>query len=73
MLYDASVNEGLFGVGQRVMILFYHAGIESILRYRISSWFGNIAVELKSQINTQVHTEVKVMEVGEHPSLLNAL
>lgn len=50
-------------------MLFYHAVIESILRYRISAWLGNISVKLKSQINRLVHTTMKVMGVREHPSL----
>ena len=50
-------------------MLFYHAMIESILCYRISAWFGNISVKLKSQINRLVHTAMTVMGVREHPSL----
>ncbi len=59
----------VFGVEQRVLMLFYQAVIESVLRYGIVAWFGNISVKLKSQINRLVHTAMKAMGVREYPSL----
>ena len=59
----------VFGVQQRVMMLFYRAVIESVFRYAISVWFGNLTVMWKSQINRLAHTAMKVMGVREHPSL----
>ncbi|KAF7651619.1 hypothetical protein LDENG_00108420 [Lucifuga dentata] len=41
----------LYGVHKGVMMVFYKAIIESILRYGITVWFGNLTVKLKSQIN----------------------
>lgn len=40
----------LFGVSSNIM-LFYKAMIESILRYGIIVWFGNLTVKLRAQIN----------------------
>ena len=34
----------LFGVSANIMLIFYRASIESILRYGIASWFGNLTV-----------------------------
>ena len=31
----------VFGVSKNIMLIFYRATIESILRYGITSWFGN--------------------------------
>ena len=58
----------VFGVQQKVMLLFYRAVIESIFRYAISVWFGNLTVNLKSQINRLVSTALKVMGVRDHPT-----
>lgn len=49
------------------MMSFHHAVIQSMLRYTILAWFGNISVKLKSQIHRLVH--MKVMEVRKHHSL----
>ena len=59
----------MFGVQQKVMLLFYRAVIESIFRYAICVWFGNLTVKSKSQINRLAHTALKVMGVREHPTL----
>ena len=50
-------------------MLFYRAVIESIFRYAISVWFGNLTVKIKSQINSLVKTALKVVGVKEHPTL----
>lgn len=59
----------MFGIQQKVMLLFYHAVIESIFRYAISVWFGNLTVKLKSQINRLALSALKVMGVREHPTI----
>ena len=40
----------VFGVQRKVMLLFYRSVIESIIRYAISVWFGNLTVKWKTQI-----------------------
>ena len=50
-------------------MLFYHAVIESIFRYAISVWFGNLTIKSKSEINRLAQTAMKVMGVREHPTL----
>ena len=59
----------VFGVQQKVILLFYRAVIESIFRFAISVWFGNLTVKSKSQINRLAHTALKVTGVREHPTL----
>ena len=59
----------VFGVHQKVMMLFYRAVIESVFRYAISVWFGNLTLTWKSQINRLAHTAMKVMGVRGHSTL----
>ena len=37
-----------FGVYEKILLLFYRSIIESILRYGIIVWFGNLSVQSKS-------------------------
>ena len=59
---------GVYGVEQKIMLLFYHAILESILRYGITAWYGNLTVQSKSQIARQVQTAMKIMGVKNHLS-----
>ncbi len=59
----------VFGVNQKVLLLFYHAVIESIFRYGISAWFGNLSVHLKAQITRLTQRAMKIMGVKQHPHL----
>ena len=59
----------VFGVNQKVLLLFYHAVVESILRYGISAWFGNLSVQLKAQITRLTQRAMKIMGVRQHPTL----
>ncbi len=34
------------------MLLFYRAAIESMIHYDITTWFGNLSVKLRSQLQT---------------------
>ncbi len=43
------------------MLIFYRAVIESILRYGMTSWFGNLTVKSKAQISSLVRTAGKMM------------
>ena len=51
----------MFGVCRNIMLIFYRATIESVLRYSISSWFGNLTVKFKSQIMSLVKAAGKIM------------
>ena len=39
-----------FSVDDKTLVLFYRSIIENVLRYEITAWFGNLAVQLKSQL-----------------------
>ena len=58
----------LFGVSRNIMLTFYRASIESILRYGISSWFGNLTVAYKSQIARLVSMAGKIMGMSTPPN-----
>ena len=57
----------LFGVSLNIMLIFYRASIESILRYSISSWFGNLTVKFKSQISRLAKMAGKIMGLSSPP------
>jgi len=48
------------------MLLFYHAILERILKYSITSWYGNLTVQSKSQIAHQVKIAMKIMGVKNY-------
>ena len=49
-----------FGVDEKILVLFYRSFIESILRYGITAWFGNLSVQLKSQLSRLTRTAMKI-------------
>ena len=49
-----------FGVDEKIFVLFYCSFIESILRYGITAWFGNLSVQLKSQLSRLTRTAMKI-------------
>lgn len=51
----------LFGVSNNIMLIFYKATIESVLRYGIVVWFGSLTVKLRAQINSLVRVAGKIM------------
>ena len=57
----------LFGVSVNIMLIFYRASIESILRYGISSWFGNLTVKYKAQIGKLAKMAGKIMGMSAPP------
>ena len=57
------------GVNKNVMILFYRAAIESIVRYAITTWFGNLSVKLKSQLHSLINRAGKIMGAPPPSSL----
>lgn len=60
------------GVDKDIMLLFYKAAIESIVRYGMVAWFGNLSVKLKSQLQTLIKRAGKI--IGRvPPTTLNEL
>lgn len=57
----------LFGVCRNIMLIFYRASIESIVRYGITSWFGNLSVKYKSEIFRLVKMAGKIMGMSAPP------
>ena len=53
------------GVDKEIMILFYKAAIESIVRYGMMAWFGNLSVKLKSQLQKLIIRAGKI--IGQMP------
>lgn len=51
----------LYGVNKNVMRLFYKAVLESIVRYGITVWFGNLSVKLKSKLMHLILTTSKIV------------
>ena len=49
------------GVNKAVMMMFYRAAIESIVRYAITTWFGNLSIKLKSQLRSLINRAGKIM------------
>ncbi|XDV21520.1 hypothetical protein PO909_026611 [Leuciscus waleckii] len=59
----------LYGVDQKIMWLFYSAVIESIVRYGITVWFGNLTIQVKSKLARLVRIAVKTIGRKEILSL----
>ena len=43
------------------MLTFYQAALESILRYGMTAWFGNLPVALKAKLAHLVQTAMKII------------
>ena len=50
------------------MMIFYRATIESVLRFGITNWFGNLTVKSKAQICNLVKTAGKIMGYPPPPA-----
>ena len=51
------------------MMLFYRATIESIIRYGITTWFGNLTVRAKAQLQNLVKRAGEIMGTQPPSSL----
>lgn len=60
----------IHGVDKNIMLIFYRASIESLLRYGLT-WFGNLSIKLKSQILNLIKRAGKIMGVLPPCSLLD--
>ena len=47
------------------MMLFYRANMESIIRYGITTWLGNLSVKLKTQLQNLIQRAGKI--IGMQP------
>lgn len=53
----------VFGVCKSILLIFYRAKIESLLRYGMTSWFGNLTVKSQAEISSLVRTADKIMGI----------
>ena len=56
----------LYGVSSHIMMIFYRAIVESILRYAITSRFGNLTVKLRSKLASMHKTAMKIVGRKEY-------
>ena len=59
----------VFGIDRDIMLAFYRASIESLVRYGITVWFGNLSVKLKAQVQTLIKRAGKIMGMPSPTSL----
>ena len=59
----------VFGVYQMIVFLFCQAVLESLVGFGMSVCFGNLTGQLKTKINSRIHTAMKVMGKKECQSL----
>lgn len=55
----------IHGVAKNVLMLFYRANMESVIRYGITTWFGNLSVKLKSRLQILIKRASKI--IGMQP------
>ena len=51
------------------MFLFYQAVLESLVRYGMSFWYGNLTAKLKTKLACLVHTAMKVIGKSDYQTL----
>ncbi len=56
----------LHGVSRQIMLMFYWAILESILRYGVTIRFGNLTVQLKSRLTSMHKTAIKIIGKKEY-------
>ena len=59
----------VYGVDKSIMFLFYQAVLESLVRYGMSSWYGNLTAKLKTKLARLVHTAMKVIGKSDYQTL----
>ena len=50
------------------MMIFYKAVLESLIRYSITVWFGNLSVQLRNKLSRLIHAAGKITGVKEQVS-----
>ena len=48
------------------MMIFYRAIIESVIRYGIPAWYGNLSIKLKAQINKLTNVAMKLVGIRQY-------
>lgn len=61
------------GVANNILMLFYTANMESIIRYGITAWFGNLIVKLKSQLQNLIKRADTIICISHHVRSRNYL
>ncbi len=59
----------LFGVSPKVMLTFYNAVFNSLIRYGLVAWFGTLSVQNKSKIEKLIKSAMKVIGHINYSSL----
>ncbi len=56
----------LYGVGSNILLVFYRAMLESLIRYGITVWFGNLSVQLKNKLANIHKTAMKIIGIKQY-------
>ncbi len=56
----------LYGVGSNILLAFYRAMLESLIRYGITVWFGNLSVQLKNILANIHKTAMKIIGIKQY-------
>ncbi len=54
------------GVGSNILLVFYRAMLESLIRYGITVWFGNLSVQLKNKLAHIHKTAMKIIGIKQY-------
>lgn len=64
----STLSSGLISTKSLEKLVFYQAVFESLTRYNITAWFGELSVQLKSKLVRVIQTAWKV--IGVRPPIL---
>lgn len=59
----------IYGVSKNIMFIFYHAVLESLVRYSIIAWYGTLAKLLTTKLIRFAHLAWRIISEQEHLSL----
>lgn len=57
------------GVDNKITLIFYQAVLESLIRYGITAWFGNLPAHLRNKLLRLTRAAWEMMGVREHSSV----
>ena len=55
----------LYGVNSKLLFLFFQMILESVIRYSMQTWYGNLSVQLKSRLGRLISTAFKIVGYQE--------